>query len=366
MAPRNSFMTPAMTDEIALITDVHFDVRNGSKFFLDKYEAFFSEIFFPEIKKRGIKHLLILGDVWEYRTKLSAVSLHRALKMFYDRLEAEGIQVYMIYGNHDVAYRNTNEVNLVDFIGKMYDNVHVVKTAETIDINGTPINMVSWINNANLQENLEFIASCPPTILCGHFEINSFEMHKGHLCETGLDKKIFDRFDMVFSGHFHTVSNDGRIFYLSNPFQTNWGDYGQKKGFWTLDLKTRAMEHIQNTFDVYDKIIYTDDLDIVDYDYTQHADKIVRVYVQSYATTNRNKLDLFLEKLSFVSYTNELMEIDDTVTIDSDGNIEFVDNRQLIEAYVNDFIQNDAIDKAKLLNMFTEMYEEALNMVETE
>lgn len=352
--------------QIAMITDIHFDVRNGSRYFLDKYEQFFDQVFFPTMREKGIKHLLILGDVWEYRTKISSVALHRARQMFYDRLEEEGIEVWIIYGNHDVAFRNTNEVNTVDFLGKMYPNMHVVTSHETINIDGTPINMVSWINNANLDESLEFIAKCPPTILCGHFEINSFEMHKGHLCESGLDKHLFDRFDMVFSGHFHTVSNDGRIFYLSNPFQTNWGDYGLKKGFWTLDLDSREMEHILNPFEVYARIIYNDDIDIIDFDYEQYRDMIVRVYIQSYAATNRNKLDLFIEKLSFVSYRNELQEIDDTVTIDSDGNIEFVDNRQLIEAYISDFIQNDNLDKQKLMHIFTDMYEEALNLVENE
>lgn len=352
--------------KIAIITDIHFDVRNGSKYFLDKYQEFFDRIFFLTLKERGITTLWILGDIWEYRTKLNAVSLHRAQRMFYDRLEEEGIKTYIIYGNHDVAYKNTNEVNTVDFLGKMYSNIHVVKTFETIQFDSLPVNFLSWVNNSNLEACLEFISQCPPTMLCGHLEIKTFEMHKGAFCQHGFDKTLFDRFDQVLSGHFHTISSDGKIFYISNPFQTNWSDYNQEKGFRILDTETRDLEFIRNPFDVYDKIVYNDDIDITEFDYDSFSNKIVRIYVQSYATANRNKLDLFLEKLSFKTYSSELVEIDDTVAVDSDGNIEFVDNRQLIETYISEVIQNDNIDKGMLLDMFNEMYNEALNLVETE
>jgi hypothetical protein len=35
----------------------------------------------------------------------------------------------------------------------------------------------------------------------------------------GLDPKIFDKFDRVFSGHYHTRSDNGKIFYLGNTYE---------------------------------------------------------------------------------------------------------------------------------------------------
>ena len=351
---------------VAIITDIHFGVRNGSKFFLDNYEKFFEQVFFPTLDEQGITHLWILGDTWEYRTRIDSVSLWRAQQMFFDRLEERGIKVTIIYGNHDVAYKNRNDINSIDFLGKMYPNMHVVKTHETIEFDGTPINFISWVNNANLADSLEFINSCPPTVLCGHFEIKSFEMIKGHVCEHGFDKSLFNRFDQVYSGHFHTVSTDGRIFYISNPSQTNWSDYGLDKGFRIFDTTTRDLEFIPNPFDVYAKIAYNDDIDIVEFPYHEYAEMIVRVFIQSYATTNQHKLSLFMEKLNAVVHSADLVEVDETSFNSETGELEFVDNQELIDKYIDEVVQSEKIDKSKLKSMFKEFYLEALDMAETE
>ncbi|BCU99219.1 MAG: hypothetical protein CM15mV26_0460 [uncultured marine virus] len=52
----------------------------------------------------------------------------------------------------------------------------------------------------------------------GHLETNGFRAHRGPLWKMGcLD--IFDKFDRVFSGHYHTRSDNGKIFYLGNPYE---------------------------------------------------------------------------------------------------------------------------------------------------
>lgn len=350
----------------AIITDIHFGVRNGSKYFLDKYELFFENVFFPELESRDIKVLWILGDTWEYRTKLESVTLWRARQMFFDKLERLGVQVYMIYGNHDVAYKNRNDINTIDFLAKMYSNIKVIPTFETITFDGLPVNFLSWVNNSNLEDSLKFISEAPPTVLCGHFEIKSFEMIKGHVCEHGFDKSIFDRYDQVYSGHFHTVSTDGRIFYVSNPFQTNWSDYNLDKGFRIFDTDTRDLHFIPNPYDVYAKIAYEDSTDVVAFDYEEFRDKIVRVYIQSFGRLNQNKFNLFMEKLNAVVHSADVTEIDETAIVDENGNIDYVDNHQLIDIYIDEVIQNPNIDKVVLKTMFKEMYTEALMTVETE
>lgn len=352
--------------KVGIITDIHFGVRNGSKFFLDKYESFFENVFFPTLIERGITTLWIMGDTWEYRTKIESVTLWRAQKMFFDRLEELNIKTYMIYGNHDVAYRNRNDINTIDFLGKMYSNIYVIPTYETIEFDGLPVNFLSWVNNANLDDSLKFIAEAPPTVLCGHFEIKSFEMIKGHMCEHGFDKSIFERYDQVYSGHFHTVSTDGRIFYVSNPFQTNWSDYNLDKGFRIFDTATRDLEFIANPYDVYAKIAYDENTDVVAFDYEDFRDKIVRVYIQAYSRLSQNKFSLFMEKLNAVTHSADVIELDETTVVGEDGQIEYVDNHQLIDIYIDEVIQNPNINKDSLKAMFHEMYTEALMLVETE
>jgi hypothetical protein len=51
-------------------------------------------------------------------------------------------------------------------------------------------------------------------ICMGHFEIQGFTMQGGPVCTDGLDRSLFNEFDVVFSGHYHHRSEQ-RIDLLS-------------------------------------------------------------------------------------------------------------------------------------------------------
>lgn len=354
--------------EVALITDIHWGARGDSQYFLEQCVRFYDEVFFPTLKERGIKKCIIMGDTWENRTSLRILTLHKAIKHFFDRFAELDIQVYIIYGNHDVFYKNVNDVNSIDFLGQMYSNMHVVKTHEVINFDGLDIALISWVNNTNLQDSLEFIRTAPASILCGHFEIKSFELQRGVACEHGFDKNIFNRYEAVYSGHFHVMNSDGRIEYISNPFWTNWSDYGQAKGFRILDTETKALELIENPFEVYGKIAYTDDVDLMSYDFAQWHNMIVRVYIQAFAQSNQHKLNLFVEKLNQHAHAVDVFEMDEALTgsMSDDSDVDFTDTSAVIEEYINNVVDGDLVDKGRLLTMFMGLYDEAAQFVETE
>jgi DNA repair exonuclease SbcCD nuclease subunit len=351
--------------KIACITDIHFDVKNGSSFFLEKYETFFRDTFFPEIERRGIDTVWILGDTWEYRTKIGTLALKKAMDVLFRPLFQKGIKVTMIYGNHDVAFKNTNEVNSVDFLAEMYPNIHVVRENEVIDFDGLKTGFISWIHKGNLEESLKWIENADCTALCGHFEVNGFEMHKGSVCTGGFAPNMFDRFDLVLSGHFHTISFDGRIRYLSNSFQTNWSDWDLDKGFWILDTKTLHMDHIKNPVDIYHKVYYNENFDET-YDFQQHREKIVKVLVPSYSKINQSKFNLFLDQMNSVTFACDVQETELTANSVIDDNYSHMSNRELISAYITDAVTDDTVDKGQLTAIFLDIYDEATNMVETE
>ena len=61
--------------KIAIITDQHFGARNDSVHFLDFYEKFYREVFFPTLHKNYINNLLILGDTFDRRKYINFFSL---------------------------------------------------------------------------------------------------------------------------------------------------------------------------------------------------------------------------------------------------------------------------------------------------
>jgi len=354
--------------KLAMLTDTHFGIRSDSLVFANNQEKFYREIFFPTLDKLQIDTVLHLGDFWDNRKALTLVALDRAQKYFFDELEKRGIVLYIIYGNHDVANKNTNWPNSIDFLDRMYANIRVIQKPRVVTFDDLNIGFVPWVNKENLQESLDFISTADAKILCGHFEIQSFEMTPGQKNEHGFEPSIFHRYDKVYSGHFHTMSTDGRIEYISNTNQFNWSDYNLKKGFRILDTATQGLEFVENPFNIYEKIIYQDDIDILDFDYELYRDKIVRVYIQSFGTANQQKLNLFVERLSNLSYNVELLEVNET-SYDgelTEDDLKDTDIDKVIGMYIDDVVQNDMIDKGRLKGYFLELYNEALSITDTE
>ena len=69
--------------KIAIITDQHFGARNDSTHFLDFYEKFYRDTFFPNLDKNGITTVLILGDTFDRRKYINFYSLKRTKEMFF-------------------------------------------------------------------------------------------------------------------------------------------------------------------------------------------------------------------------------------------------------------------------------------------
>ena len=58
----------------------------------------------------------------------------------------------------------------------------------------------------------------------------------------GHEGELYSKFTKVFSGHYHTRSDDGRIYYLGNPYEMFWNDVGDRRGFTIFDTET--LEHV--------------------------------------------------------------------------------------------------------------------------
>jgi DNA repair exonuclease SbcCD nuclease subunit len=241
--------------KIALITDTHFGARNDNLSFNEYFYKFWEEVFFPYIEKEGIDTVIHLGDVMDRRKFVSYKIAQDFRTRFIQRFVDKGVTLHMMVGNHDTFYKNTNDVNsLAELVEGRYPNMFVYPEATTVEFDGTPICFLPWICPDNYGHTMEHIKETKAQVAMGHLEINGFEMHAGHFAEGGYDKQFLNKFDTVFSGHFHKKSDDGQVYYLGNTYQMTWSDNGCPKGFHVFDTSTRELERIINPYTIFEKV----------------------------------------------------------------------------------------------------------------
>lgn len=242
--------------KVAIITDTHFGVRNDNLAFLDMNKKFLDNVFFPVIRKNDITRIIHGGDLVDRRKYINIQTANRLRKDFIEPIVSMGITYDQILGNHDVYYKNTNEVNAVNEVYR--DMFNVYENPAEVDIDGLKILFLPWINMLNRDASLEAIAKSNAKVCIGHLEIVGFEMHRGTVATHGEDRRLFERFHSVFSGHFHRRSSDGCIHYLGSHGQFTWSDYGDDRGAYIFDTNTLELEFIPNPYSMFSKVFYDD------------------------------------------------------------------------------------------------------------
>ena len=345
--------------KIALITDTHYGARKSSKLFHDYFEKFYNDIFFPTIKERKIKHAIHLGDSFDNRKTIDFWALNWAKEHVYDKFKELGVNVHTIVGNHDVYYKNTNEVNAVDSLLESYDNVVRYSSATEIDIDGFQTLLLPWICQDNYDESMKAIKNTKCKSAFGHLELNGFQLFPGMVqtnAHMNMDVSAFKKLDVVFSGHYHTRSNDGKIFYLGNPYQIFWNDAGDKRGFHIFDTDTYELEFIPNPYTMFEKVYY-EDTNYKLYDARHLKDKIVKVIVRK--KSSQLEFDKFVDKIDKAGCYDlkvvENFEIDDEEVEFSTE--ESADTLTLLNKYIEE--SEFDLDKEVVKNIMKDVYREA-------
>ena len=347
---------------VALITDQHLDGRKGSIIFWEYFKKFYDDVFFPTLEERGIHTIIDLGDTFDNRKNIDFNVWNRIRKYYFNRINELGITLHMITGNHDVYYKNTNNINSPDLLLSTYDNIIVYPDPTTVNIEGTDICMIPWINNENYDETMDVIKNTKAKIAMGHLELNGFEVSIGMPHQGGLDPDIFFKFKQVFSGHFHHKSSRGNITYLGNPYQMFWTDYKDPRGFHLYEPSTNKLSRVENPYQIFQKIYYDDSDSSFSIDPDQYANTFVKIVVE-------NKTDIFkFEKLIDSLYNvgvhdlkiiENLVEKDNVKTQDSE--LEIKDTLSLLNEYIDEV--DMSVNKNNLKQIMRSLYIESCEVL---
>ena len=263
--------------KVAIITDTHYGARKGSKHLHDYFEMFYRDVFFPSLEEHKVSTVIHMGDIFDSRKAIDLQSLEWSKQVVFEPLKK--YKVHALIGNHDCYYKNTNNVNSPELLLKDYANIKTYSKPTEISLDKLKILFLPWINSENFDETKQLIDKTKAKVAMGHLEVNGFKATRGHMMETGMDVGIFNKFEKVYSGHFHTRSNDGKIFYLGNPYEMFWNDVNDKRGFHIFDTETLTHTPINNPYKLFYNIYYEDTNHKL-FNATEYKNKIVKIIVR--------------------------------------------------------------------------------------
>lgn len=285
------------SNKIAIVADVHLGLKNAS----EKWHNFhiqWANFLKDECKKNNITDLVISGDFFHYRDEINVQTLHVAnsiLDIWKD------LHIIMLTGNHDCYYKDNSSVNSLS-IFKNRDNVKIIDSYTLFNQYNRNISMVPWgVSVKDITQS---------DVIFGHFNLISFKMSAGALCDHGDNPlELAKKAKHTFTGHFHIrqerTIDESRITYVGNPFQMDFGDLGDKKGYYELDLVDLSFEFRQYKDGPKFKRFKNDEY----IDYKKYNKSICEVHL-----TEKWLLDKIKEKHSNIDAVDINMEVANIIT----------------------------------------------------
>lgn len=345
--------------KVAIITDQHFGARKNSKLFHDHFLNFYNNVFFPTLKEEGITTIIDMGDTFDSRKGIDFSALSWAKNHYYDRLKKMGCSVITVVGNHTAYYKNTNEVNAVDLLLREYDNVRVISEPTELVIHGLNVLFLPWMNQENEQKTIKMISNTQCKVAMGHLELQGFRVNNNMVMEHGQDSKIFDSFTKVFSGHYHTRSTNGTVFYLGNPYEIYWTDVNDPRGFSIFNTKTLDHYHVDNPYTIFSIINYNDTPHQT-FNFSKYENKIVKVIIKK--KTNQLEYEKFLDKLYSANVAEIKIVENFEINISEEfKEIESEDTLSILDRYIQE--SEVDIDKSIIKSIIKDLYQESCEMV---
>ncbi len=265
-----------------------------------------------------------MGDYFDRRRDVNFYSLHKNYEHFVKPLIDRNITMDLIVGNHDIYFKNTNELNSPDYLLD-FDNINVYKDPIVKNYDGLDICLVPWINTENYDDVEEFLSICKSDIAMCHGEISGAQVSPGHFQGGGTSPALFKRFEQVYSGHYHHKSILNNIKFLGSQMEFTWNDFGDEKHFHILDTETRELTPVHNPLKMYHKVFYDDTnetlMTIKKKEWNELANAFVKVIVVN--KTEPYWFDVFVEGITKAGPA-------DLKVVEDHSNLDVLDEDELV------------------------------------
>ena len=347
--------------KIPFINDTHFGLKNDSHIFREYFNRFFQDVFFPYIDQHQIKEIVHLGDLMDRRKYVNFETLKYVRENFFEPLAQRNVTIHVMLGNHDVYYKNTNSVNSIRELFGDLPNVRLYETFQDAVVAGFQFAIVPWICPDNQNDFEQFIKQTSSTVALGHLELQGFEVLRGIRSEEGLSKNVFEKFESVYSGHFHQKNDDGHVYYLGTQYDMTFADIDERKGFHVFDTETRTVEFVANPQKMFYRLTYDDSTTQDVPDFSQYANTYVKLIVRNkrYPKTFDRYINKLYEACPYEVNIIEEYELADALADDIDIT---QDTLGIIYSDIDDNKNYESAAANSLKKIMTDLYLESFEV----
>ena len=350
---------------VALFSDLHWGKSRDSDVKLQSANEFI-DWFIELVKKENINDVIFLGDWFDNRNSITVKTQNHsyaALRKFSDN----GINLYMIVGNHDAYFKDTIDINSI----KHYHDIPGIYPIEELtEIHFSPTNkyglMCPWETYTESDETYD--------VMFGHYEFQGAYL-VGTVSSSGMNiEDLLVKSPMIFGGHYHIRAEydhkEGKVVTLGCPLELTWGDYENPKGVYILDTEDMSYEFIENKISPKHIRMYWSHIK----DSNEKFDKIKGNYVKLVVDT-KYKFEHIMKVLNMINTKNPLkaaepefvynknMNILSTVDItsDSDGVLS-MSKLEYMENYIVEYFKNsddvEGMEADIMITMMKDLYKE--------
>jgi DNA repair exonuclease SbcCD nuclease subunit len=183
-------------------------------------------------EENSIDKIGFLGDFYHLKTKIHVVPYIKTTDIL-RKMRDSGLHTHFLIGNHDMPEANSSDYSI---ILSFQEFGTVTELYDWEDIGGIRIHYLSYTDT----DLPNFQMGPNKNVLFTHLDINKFAMDTGFVCDKGFEMSNFSKFDYVFSGHFHKHQIIDNVIYVGSPYQTNFSERFDKKGFVIFDTDTMS------------------------------------------------------------------------------------------------------------------------------
>jgi DNA repair exonuclease SbcCD nuclease subunit len=327
-----------------LTADLHIHPHFNNNIFID-VGVNYLEYLKKYCISNNIKTIFFAGDIFHISSKINIETFIPVFEKF-DELKKAGINSTLIPGNHEILAENKKTI-----LSSFAPFSSIIDSYSSLTEYGVKFHFIPF--KRTFLEN-EFKISLPTdklNILITHLDIADFKMSEFAMSKGIKDRKFFKQFNWTFSGHYHTHQRQENIVYIGSPYQQNFGEVGEEKGFLIYDGETNS----------YERVIYNESptFKIIDVE-----DSIDEDLSNSFVKLKIHKKIDNLSKLREILYDKGALNITQEFEIKEEANqlkeIKISENNSLLDMlheFINQDKNNKDLDKEKLLSYVDKIFQ---------